>query len=69
MMNMKKLNANKIKFEVNPDKTWRCIYCGFFNENINIDFCEQCKWNKPNENDMIEIKDEDNTISSMKQDL
>ena len=65
--NEKKLNANKIKFEVNPDKTWRCIYCGFFNENINIDFCEQCKWNKPNENDMIEIKDEDNTISSMKQ--
>ena len=65
--NEKKLNADKIKFEVNPDKTWRCIYCGFFNENINIDFCEQCKWNKPNENDMIEIKDEDNTISSMKQ--
>ena len=65
--NEKKLNENKIKFIVNPDKTWTCIYCGFFNENINIDFCEKCKWNKPNENELIEINNEDNYISSMKQ--
>ena len=65
--NERKLNANKIKFIVNPDKTWTCVYCGFFNENINIDFCEQCKLNKPNENELIEINKENNTISSMKQ--
>ena len=38
--NKKWLNANKIKFVVNPDKTWTCVYCGFFNEDIEIDFCE-----------------------------
>ena len=65
--NERKLNANKIKFIVNPDKTWTCVYCGFFNENINIDFCEKCKLNKPNENELIEINKENNTISSMKQ--
>lgn len=63
----KKLMANKVKFVINPDKTWTCIYCGFFNEDVNIDFCEQCKWNKPQENELIEIKGEVDTISSMKQ--
>ena len=65
--NEKRLNANKIKFEVNPDKTWTCIFCGYFNDDINIDFCEQCKFNKPNENEMIEINEDENTLSSMKQ--
>lgn len=63
----KKFMANKVKFVVNPDKTWTCIYCGFYNEDVNIDFCEQCKWNKPQENELIEIKGEVEAISSMKQ--
>ena len=65
--NERKLNENKIKFIINPDKTWTCIYCGFFNENINIDFCERCKWNRPNENELIEIQKDNNIISSLKQ--
>ena len=67
MEKQRKLNENKIKFVVNPDKTWTCIYCGFFNEDINIDFCEQCKWNKPPENQLIEKIENVNNISSMKQ--
>ena len=63
----RKFLENKIKFVVNPDKTWTCIYCGFFNENINIDFCEQCKWNKPQENELIDKIADVNSISSMKQ--
>ena len=63
--NERRLNANKIRFVVNPDKTWTCIYCGYFNENIEIDFCEQCKWNKPNENELIEINNENIEVSSI----
>ena len=64
---LRKLNENKIKFIVNPDKTWTCIYCGFFNEDINIDFCENCKWNKPKENEYVEKIKDIETISSLKQ--
>ena len=64
--NEKKLYENFIKFMVNPDKTWKCIYCGFFNEDINIDFCENCKWNKPKENELIKINYNDDTLSSLK---
>ena len=63
--NERKLNANKIRFVVNPDKTWTCVYCGYFNEDTEIDFCEQCKWNKPNDNELIEINDENVEVSSI----
>ena len=67
MEKQRKLNENKIKFVINPDKTWTCIYCGFYNEDINIDFCERCKWNKPSENELVEKISNVDSISSVKQ--
>ena len=63
----KKFVDNKIKFTVNPDGSWNCIYCGYFNENNKIEFCENCKWNKPLNNEMIETNMELNVITSLKQ--
>ena len=63
----KKFVDNKIKFTVNPDGSWICIYCGYFNENNKIEFCENCKWNKPLNNEMIETNMELNVITSLKQ--
>ena len=63
----KRLIENKIKFSVNPDGTWNCIFCGYFNENNKIDFCESCKWNKPKNDEMIERINEFNVITSLKQ--
>ena len=63
----KKYVDNKIKFEVNPDGSWNCIFCGYFNENNKIDFCENCKWNKPMDNEMIDTNVELNVITSLKQ--
>ena len=63
----KKLNENKIKFEVNSDGSWNCIFCGFFNENDKIDFCENCKFNKPKNNELIEKIDDSKIITSLKQ--
>ena len=63
----KKFVDNKIKFTVNPDGSWNCIYCGFFNENNKIEFCENCKWNKPLNNEMIDTNMELNVITSLKQ--
>ena len=66
----KKMNENKIKFQVNEDGTWNCAYCGFYNENNKIDFCENCKWNKPLNNELIDnINDFNNfnILTSIKQ--
>ena len=63
----KKFVDNKIKFSVNPDGSWNCIYCGYFNENNKIEFCENCKWNKPLNNEMIDTNMELNVITSLKQ--
>ena len=63
----KKFVDNKIKFTVNPDGSWNCIYCGYFNENNKIEFCENCKWNKPLNNEMIDTNMELNVITSLKQ--
>ena len=63
----KKYADNKIKFTVNPDGTWNCIFCGYFNENRKIDFCENCKWNKPLNDEMIDKNIESNIITSLKQ--
>ena len=63
----KKVVENKVKFKVNPDGSWNCIFCGFFNENNKINFCESCKWNKPKKDEMIERINDFNVITSLKQ--
>ena len=63
----KKIIENKIKFEVNLDGSWNCVFCGYFNENKEIDFCENCKWNKPKNNEMVENINDVNIITSIKQ--
>ena len=63
----KKVIENKVKFKVNPDGSWNCIFCGFFNENNKINFCESCKWNKPKKDEMIERINDFNVITSLKQ--
>ena len=63
----KRLFENKIKFEINEDGTWNCLFCGYFNENTKIDFCENCKWNKPINNELIDKNVDANIITSLKQ--
>ena len=63
----KRFFENKIKFEINEDGTWNCLFCGYFNENTKIDFCENCKWNKPINNELIDKNVDANIITSLKQ--
>ena len=63
----RRLFENKIKFEINEDGTWNCLFCGYFNENTKIDFCENCKWNKPINNELIDKNVDANIITSLKQ--
>ena len=63
----KNIFENKIKFQVNNDGTWNCLFCGYFNENTTIDFCENCKWNKPLDDEVIDKNHDLNIITSLKQ--
>ena len=58
---------NKIKFNENQDGTWTCLFCGYYNENNQIDFCDNCKWNKPLNNEIVENIHDINIITSVKQ--
>ena len=66
----KKMYENKIKFQVNEDGSWNCAYCGYYNENNKIDFCDNCKWNKPLNNELIDNVNDFNNfniLTSIKQ--
>ena len=66
-MNAKDEKGKKVQFIINADKTWICPFCGFFNEDINIQFCENCKLNKPMNNEIVVVDSEEEMTSTLKQ--
>ena len=66
-MKNKNEKGKKVKFIINADKTWTCPYCGFFNEDIDILFCENCKLNKPRNNETVIVDNEEEMFSSVRQ--
>ena len=61
-------NKNKeiIFFKMNEDHTWNCPYCNFRNDEENVLFCENCKMNKPKNEETVKKDIKVPTINSVK---